>query len=1317
MLKKTLILAGLLILPLSQGKTQSAESKTQDGEKTLYLIATAHLDTQWRWTIRQTIDEYLPNTLRDNFRLFERYPDYVFSFEGAYRYMLAKEYYPEDYSRLKEYVAQNRWRLGGSWVDAVDVNVPSAESLMRHALYGNGYFKKEFRKKSYDVFLPDCFGFGYALPSVAAHCGLKSFSTQKLSWGSAVGVPFDIGLWEGVDGSTLVAAINPGAYVSRIESDISRDTSIIRMIENQEEVSGLAAAVRYFGTGDVGGAPDSGSVAWMEVAMHGDGPVKVAVIGSSEVAGIVPEQLKDRLPCYRGEFLMTRHGVGCYTSQAAMKRWNRKNELLADAAEKAAVTASLLGGFDYPRENLAQNWIRFLWHQFHDDLTGTSIPEAYTYSWNDEIISMNQFAAVLSNAVEATTPLLNTAVEGEPLVVFNPLSIAREDVVTAVVSFPGKSTERVKVFGPGGSEVPSQVVETYVDSLKIIFLARVPSVGYAVYDVRPAEDSGRMVSMLKADNTGLENDYYRVELDDHGNIASIYDKHNQAELLKEPIRLEILYDKPNSWAAWEIDYDEIMAPPTAVVAGQPQIRLVENGPVRVALEIRRRHGGSSFTQTVRLSGGEAGQYVEMPTVIDWYEREALLKASFKFTMANEEVTYDLGLGAVARGVNRPELYEVPGHQWADMTAEDVSCGVAVLNDCRYGWDHPDLHTLRLTLVHTPGVYDNWSWIDDQRSQDNGRHFLNLAVMSHAGDWRQGQIPWTAARFNQPLLVFHTDKHPGSLGRNFSLLEIKDAESEAAVAYPVVAVRALKMAEESDHIIIRLQELYGEKESRLKIRFYRPLQSAREVTGDEEYLADAEVVDGDLLFSIKPFQPKTFAVSLPKKLPADMAPPLCQPLALPFNRDGVSSDGNRSDGDLDGYGNTISGDLLPDTLVYQNVSFVFGPDKDGALNVLDCAGQKLELPGGNYDRLYLLATAVNGPAEDSFRLDKTSVKISLPDYARPIGQWNSRLNGGRFDDTPEHILPAYIIQTPVAWVGTHRHNAADENEAYQFTCLFMVRLDFDKCPSSLTLPNNNRIKIMAATMVKSVYDKVRPAQPLYDVADNTVTYIESDRLAFLDNRTFEITSPIPGARIHYTLDGTRPDATSPLYTRPVTIDKTTTVKTVAFVDGYSHDYVNMAEFTKLVPREPAAVAKPVRGLLCRYYEGEWRRLPNFDSLTAVREDLVDSIAIPAFARDEDYALIFSGFVKIEKEGLYDFFISSDDGSALYIGDKLIADNDGIHGEGEVGGEVALKSGYHPVTAYMFQCKGGKALSVSWAGPDIPRQLLSPKNLYHEGGNSR
>ena len=165
--------------------------------RVLYTVGYSHLDTQWRWGYPRVISRYIPNTLWDNFTLFEDYPNYIFNFTGGNRYRFMQEYYPEGFEELRRWVARGRWFPAGSSWDEGDVNVPSTESVIRHVLYGQRFFEREFGTESCEYMLPDCFGFPASLPSVLAHCGLRGFSTQKLTWGSAVGIPFNIGVWEG----------------------------------------------------------------------------------------------------------------------------------------------------------------------------------------------------------------------------------------------------------------------------------------------------------------------------------------------------------------------------------------------------------------------------------------------------------------------------------------------------------------------------------------------------------------------------------------------------------------------------------------------------------------------------------------------------------------------------------------------------------------------------------------------------------------------------------------------------------------------------------------------------------------------------------------------------------------------------------------------------------------------------------------------------------------------------------------------------------------------------------------------------------------
>ncbi len=1277
--------------------------------KKLGVVGTAHLDTQWRWTIKNTIEEYIPNTLHDNFKLLEIYPDYVFSFEGSFRYMLAKEYYPADYERLKQYIAAERWRVAGSWVDAVDVNIPSFESLVRHALYGNGFYKREFGKQSYDIFMPDCFGFGYALPSIAAHCGLKSFSTQKLTWGCSVPVPFSIGEWQGVDGSTVLAGLKTGNYVAKFSGDLSRDTVWTREIDALGEASGCYAGYIYFGTGDVGGAPESLSVDWLSKSIHSDGPVQVASIGADDLPKLVREFPEAKLPRFNGELVMTRHGVGCYTSQTAMKRWNRRNELLADAAERAAVTASLLGGYSYPREQLERSWVRFLWHQFHDDLTGTSIPEAYEYSWSDELLSLNEFANILTSAVAAVTPALDTRGDGESYVVYNPLSVNRQDVVEVAVSEQLGENDPVQVVGPDNKIVPSQIVREADGTKKVAFLASVPSVGFAVYDVRAGEGYTQAQGVTVT-TSSLENERYIVKLNENGDVASIFDKLAKRELLAQPIEWQLIFNKPRQWPAWEIQYEDLQAGPRGKVEGRPQIEILESGAVRGALRITRQHGNSTYSTTIVLASGAAGDRIDFINDVQWAEKETLLKVAFKPSLANEQVTYDLGLGAIERGISTDKKYEVPGHQWADLTATDGSYGITVMNDCKYGWDHPDAGTLRLTLVHTPGVFDSWSWVGDQSSQDLGRHHFTYSIAGHQGTWRESDIAWQAARLNQPLATFAVPQHPGVHGKSHSLLRVEGSGA--------VMVNAIKQAELSDELIIRVKELAGRPAEKMTLIFNHPVVSAREVNGQEEPVQEATALKNKVEFSLTPYQPKAFAVRLGQPRMRAVSSLTSMPIALNYDLDGISGDQNRTDGKLDRDGNTLVAELLPDTLTFRSVRYVFGPKADGQNNMVSCSGQRIELPQAasrGWSRLHLLVLATDGPAEGTLTIESTTETIiknvSLYDYSEPIGQWNNRMVNGRMVTTAEEILPAYINQTPIAWAGTHRHTGNGKNDIYRFTYVYEQSFELPAGAQSVVLPDNPQIKLLAASVSGPEHDQVAAVTELYDAASTSLARIGATETIFIDSTLASMYSPMPGAKVHYTLDGSEPTAASPVFSSAVALTGSTTIKARAFDRDQVGGAVTTLAVKKLIPR-PAVTADGLRkGLHCRYYEGEWHRLPDFDTVKVVREFTAESVRIPSTARPEDYGLVFRGYIEVPADGMYEFGISSDDGSKLWVADTLVVDNDGLHGEGELAGKVALKKGLHPIEARMFQCKGGQGLNLFVTGPGLPKQEVGKGMIFH------
>src|SRR5580765_6373113 len=278
--------------------------------------------------------------------------------------------------------------------------------------------------------LPDCFGFPASIPSILAHCGILGFSTQKLSWGSAVGVPFGLGVWEGPDGAGVFAGLNPGSYASAIKGRVDQNEAWAKRIQENGERYGVFADFHYYGVGDVGGAPrEEDVVNYLASVDQKDSLFHVELASSNQLFRELTPAEKEKLPRYKGDLLLTQHSAGSLTSEAAMKRWNRKNECLADAAERACVAAAWLGAAEYPKDLLHRSWIQMLGSQMHDMLPGTALPRAYGFAWNDEITALNGFASVFTDATAGIARGLDTQVEGVPIVVVNTLAVERDDPV------------------------------------------------------------------------------------------------------------------------------------------------------------------------------------------------------------------------------------------------------------------------------------------------------------------------------------------------------------------------------------------------------------------------------------------------------------------------------------------------------------------------------------------------------------------------------------------------------------------------------------------------------------------------------------------------------------------------------------------------------------------------------------------------------------------------------------------------------------------------------------------------------------------------
>ena len=1168
------------LILLGAPHAQTAEKLDLNKQPTLYVVGYAHLDTEWRWEYPQVINEYIRKTMEDNFTLFEKYPHYVFNFSGANRYRFMKEYFPADFAKVKQYVASGRWFPAGSSMEEGDVNTPSAEAIIRQVLYGNDWFRKEFGKASSEYMLPDCFGFPSSLPTILAHSGVKGFSTQKLVWGSSAyaggpesrektpeGTPFNVGVWVGPDGESVLAGLNPGDYSGGIDTDLSkplpsvppdlifeegqkrlpalrqkleqaeqsgqspdqtdvqefitlrsRQRALTKLqqdrdqdryqhdwaarVEQNGKVSGVFTDYHYYGTGDMGGTPNEESVKRLEAIVTkgttslppqgelsfsgqthaewpavkvGDGPVRVISASAEQMFLDIARSEAAGLPRYTGEMELTNHSAGSLTSQAYQKRWLRKEELLADAAEKTSIVAEWLGASPYPMQRLNDAWTLVMGGHFHDIAAGTATPKAYEFAWNDDVIAMNQFAGVLSNATGAVAAALNTETKGVPVVVFNPLNVAREDVVEASMNFPGGMPKAVHVTAPDGKDVPAQISHA-----KVLFVARVQSVGYAVYDVQPGAGAAAAAPGLQASQNSIENSYYRIKLNADGDVAGIFDKSIGKELLAAPVRLAISYDNPEQWPAWNMDWNQEQADPKAYVGGPARIRVVETGPARVAVEVSRETAGSKFVQTIRLSAGDAGKRVEFGNAIDWNTKESNLKATFPLAASNQWATYNWDIGTIERRTAEPKKFEVPSRQWIDLTDMSGEFGATILTDCKNGSDKPNDNTIRLTLIRTPGTRGGYA---DQGTQDIGHHEFVYGIAGHAADWRHAETDWQGQLLNDPLIAFETSRHRGALGREFSLLKVSN---------PRIRVLALKKAEQADEVIVRLVELEGKPQPNVRVQFASPITAAREVNGQEQPVAPATSTGGMLTTSFTAYQPRTFAVKLAAS-PTRVATVRSAPVPLRYDLAAASDDGTLAGAGFDGKGNALPAEMLPSQITFNDVEFHLAPAKTGAPNAVVARGQTIDLPAGSFNRIYILAASADGDQKATFEVGSKSVDLNIQDWSGFIGQWDNRQWMGKDIPVPgqpsrtEHddyaemtgIKPGYIKRADLAWYCSHHHNVAGENVPYSYSYLFAYAIDLPAGTKAMTLPDNDKIRVLAVS-VADEDQEVRPVQPLYDV---------------------------------------------------------------------------------------------------------------------------------------------------------------------------------------------------------------------------------------------
>ena len=1066
-----------------------------NNKKKIFTIATAHLDTCWLWTYEKTAKTFVPDTLKENFKLFKKYPDYKFNFEGSNRYEIMEEYYPEEFEKLKGYVKEGRWSPCGSCYENGDVNTPSPEALTRNILYGNGYFREKFGVESNDIFLPDCFGFGRALPSIAAHSGLTGFSTQKLTWGGSVDVPFDIGRWQGKDGKGIWCALKPTDYAG-VAGNVRKREDVQEHLKENTEKYGNPRTFVYHGTGDRGGSPAPASVRSIIKAAKLNSTTDTDVLFSTtkeffDELENMTDEAKAKMPVYDGELLLTEHGAGSYTSRTVTKRWNRRSELLADAAERFSVAAMTEGKAEYPQYIFDNAWKKVILHQFHDDITGTSFEDCYKRSHNDYVQAMHSFSSEYTSAVKALSSEIDTSfAKGTPVVVSNPVqnTALRNEAVSALIDFDGTKAN-VRVYDSKGNETPSQMKLQDNGKVLVSFLASVPSCGVRVYDVQFTDEKSEISTELKYSGNTIENKYIRVTLDEKGDIASVYNKAHNIEALSESVRMAVFHDVESyAWPSWEVKLADMSRPAYMYPAG-PKITVEENGAALCRIRVEKKAGKSLFTQIISL--GCESDFVSVENEVDWREEASMLKAEFRLKAKNENADYDIGFGYTQRKTNTERLFEVPAQKWAGITDSDSGFGTAIFSDSRTGWDKPDSSTLRLTCIHTP--LNNYRWECSQHLLDLGINRFGFGIYPHNGD-SEGIIA-RADEFCQKMQTFVTENHGGKL---------EDVYSAVKVSTDKVRVSAMKKAQLSDDIIIRVCEYTGEKCENTVLEFPFEIAEAFEVRGDEIVIGSVPAKGNQLIFDMNENEIRSFALKINKpEINLNQTS-----IELPYNAVAITDNKSRNKSTLKN-GISIPRELVADKVLSSGVQYNM---PQGDINGLVCDGQTISI-GEGYKAVCLLITSLGGDKDAVFTVDGKEITVRIQDCFEAVGQW----------DLMRSKTMAYIKSWPQLLSFSHSHNKKGDMIAKQFY-LFGAEIALNGA-NSLVLPKDKDILILSATALKEAeffkkssehFDSIEKRKFDYSFSDYAIRASSPAKLEVILAKLFDRTySPKIRAGKNYT----------------------------------------------------------------------------------------------------------------------------------------------------------------------------------------------------------
>lgn len=715
--------------------------KNNDAQHQVMATGHCHIDTAWLWPYSETRRK-VARSWATQCTISDDFDSHVFTASQAQQFEWMSQNYPKLFERIKEKVTAGKFvPIGATWIE-MDCNIPSGEGFARQFLFGQKFFQRHFGETTKVFWLPDTFGYSSQLPQIIKQSECDFFLTQKLSWNNINKFPHNTFYWQGLDGTQVLSHFPPAdTYVS--EANVH---DLVQGTKNFKTKDKSNRSMMLFGWGDGGGGPDPHHLARLTRLTDVAGIPKVSIGHPEDFFKAVVKDESERvsklasaapnlavlakpatsatdIPKWVGELYFELHR-GTYTTHARNKLGNRKGEFLLQSVELLSIMAANNydpAALNSSREVIAALWKLLLLNQFHDVLPGTSIGLVYKDS-------EQHYREIQEAGSSLAASYLSCVVgKGNNVVAFNPLSWSRTVLV----------------------EVPSAPADGSSPRATTLAAIQVPGMGLS----EPITSESTVAGIAPVHITE-ESDIFKLEsanicakIDKHGRITSLVHKPTGRESIV-PGQLGnhfVMFDDvPFFWDAWDVEIYHTDKP--VIVTGYEEegnAHIVESGPLRVSIEFTLAISKDSKIKQ-RLSLDHTSDVLTATTEVEWHENRKFLKVEFPLNIHANQAWYSTQFGCQARPNHKNTTwdmakFEVCAHHWADLN--EFGFGVAVLNDCKYGYSC-DENVMRLSLLRSSKQPD--------ANADMGLQKFRYGVLAHAGSHADAQLARRGLEFNCPV---------------------------------------------------------------------------------------------------------------------------------------------------------------------------------------------------------------------------------------------------------------------------------------------------------------------------------------------------------------------------------------------------------------------------------------------------------------------------------------------------------------------------------------------------------------------------------------